>query len=134
MNIEWWQLGIVAVGQVLTFGLAAAGLVVKVRNQDQAREDKRQENANAQLQKLTDKITDGDEHARAKAAEQIEGVRLEVTDMRARVDALEREVAAMPTREQLDRGFKDLRDLMGVMTQRIDFLVDRRAHDLPPGE
>jgi small-conductance mechanosensitive channel len=125
-QIEAWHLLAVVGGHLATFILTTAGLILKVRNADQRREDARQKSANAQFQELADKIQRGDEQAREKASQQIEGVRQEVTEMRVRVDKVEREVAAMPTREQLDRGFSDIREAIHALSQRVDLINDRR--------
>ena len=128
MEIEIWHLVVGIVGQLATFLVATGGLIVKVRNADQAREDKRREEASKNLREMREAIEAGDKAARQRAHEQIEAVRNEVADVRSRVDKVEREVAGMPTRDQLDRGFSDLREAIQHLTQRVDQLHDVPRH------
>jgi preprotein translocase subunit YajC len=105
--------------QVVVIVLTIYGIMRAQRNKEQERQDK-----------LSNIIQAGDDKARAAAHEQIEKVASHVRSVEERVGQLECDVAAMPTREQLETSFKDLRTIIeqhnSAMTERIDRILDKR--------
>jgi cell fate (sporulation/competence/biofilm development) regulator YmcA (YheA/YmcA/DUF963 family) len=85
---------------------------------------------NRRQARLYDAITEGDDKARKAAHQQIASVSENVKLLERRVGQLEKDVAAMPTREQFETSFNALRDLMERhnrdMTARIDRLLEVR--------
>lgn len=105
--------------QVVVIALTIYGIMRRHQQQEQDRQDR-----------LYGAIKAGDEKARAAAHEQIEKVAEHVRSVEKRVGQVEKEVAAMPTREQLDTAFKDLRMVIEqhnqAMTERIDRMLEAR--------
>jgi len=105
--------------QVVVIALTIYGIMRRHQQKEQDRQDA-----------LYNAIRAGDEKARAAAHEQIEKVAEHVRSVEQRVGQVEKEVAAMPTREQLDTAFKDLRTVIEqhnqAMTDRIDRMLAQK--------
>jgi len=105
--------------QVVVIALTIYGIMRRHQQKEQDRQDA-----------LYNAIRAGDEKARAAAHEQIEKVAEHVRSVEQRVGQVEKEVAAMPTRDQLDTAFKDLRAVIEqhnqAMTDRIDRMLAQK--------
>ena len=136
-QIQLWELILSAAVLAATILLGLAGLLLRWRGVEDARETARQEHAEQQMTELRQAIQAGDDKARKLAHDQIEDlrqdVRREVSELRGRMDQVEREVAAMPTRDQMDRLFGELRATMkehhAALTARMDSWADARRGD-----
>lgn len=115
MTIETIQLWHIGVGLLLQVGFFVMAIATY---------------QNRRQNRLVDLITEGDTQARKAAHDQIETVSNNVKSLEHRVGQLEKDVAAMPTRDQFESAFNALRDLMEqhnqAMTARIDRLLESR--------
>ena len=128
-EISYIEIALGMAAQVLAIAGTIVTVIIRQNNAERKRVEDIRKADEERLDALYDSIRTGDEEARKVAHEQIEKLAQHVQSVDRRVVQLEKDVAVMPTRDQLDQQFGSLRKALDdhnrSLTTRIDRMMDR---------